>query len=261
MPAKPSPEPSRGAARAGARQFRVRWRDVVTSTQEEVLAAARAGEAEGLVVAADSQTDGRGRRGRRWDAPARSSLLASVLLAPDRPDRMPVAAGLAARDACEALAGVRLGLKWPNDLVAAGGTKVGGVLADVVQTSAGPLVAVGVGLNVAWPDTLPPGVTDLRRCSGAVVDRHRLLDRLVEALDRRASQDPATSAEDYRAACVTVGREVRVDLGGGRSLEGRALDVTDEGWLVVRDDAGGSHAVRAGDVVHLRDRGRGPAAR
>ena len=226
----------------------IRWVSQTSSTNDAVAALARTGASEGAAVVADRQSAGRGRRGRTWDAPAGSSLLVSVLLRPaaGAAHLALMAAGLAAVEACSVAAGVDASLKWPNDVIVAEG-KLGGILAE----SHGGAVVVGLGLNVDWDGhRLPDGGESLARLAGrradVPVDRNELLAAYLVALDRRCDQEPETVVGDWRAACTTVGRAVRVEL-PGRTLEGMATAVTDDGRLVV-----GGEAVAAGDVVHLR---------
>jgi len=257
----------RVAGPTGTRFGEVHWFERLDSTNRYLLDAARSGAPEGLVVVADHQTAGRGRLGRRWEAPPGRNLLVSVLLRPD------LAAGsrhlasavvaLAAADAIEVQSGVVPTVKWPNDLLAGGGGKLAGVLAETDLSGPGPPpVVVGVGMNVGWPgpdDELPDelaGVaTSLARLSARVVDREALLDSLLAALEPRVSALAGPSgcdavAGELRRRCSTVGRRVRVELADG-SFEGTATDVTAEGHLVV-DTGSGPRTVVAGDVVHLR---------
>jgi BirA family biotin operon repressor/biotin-[acetyl-CoA-carboxylase] ligase len=166
------------AALGGSRFADVRWCNETGSTNADVLALARAGEPEGIVVVADHQNAGRGRRGRSWVAPEGSALLCTVLLRP----RGAVAAlasmavALAAAEAVASLTGAHPRLKWPNDLVwpgdgSAEDRKLGGILAEAdwpagSQVAGGwsapgaterVAVAVGLGLNVAWGDQAPGG--------------------------------------------------------------------------------------------------------
>jgi BirA family biotin operon repressor/biotin-[acetyl-CoA-carboxylase] ligase len=264
----------------------IRHLDSVDSTNRYLLDLARSGAPEGVVVVADHQSAGRGRLGRRWEAPAGANLLTSVLLRPDLPaDRRYLASAvvaLAAADGATTAAGVTLDLKWPNDLLAGDGRKVAGVLAEAdLDGVAGaspprPAIVVGVGVNVNWPATdadLPAELvgtaTSLCQLAGAPVDRSSLLSALLAALEPRVA-DLGTpdgrrrQVEELRARCVTVGARVRVDLPDG-SFEGTATGLTDEGHLVVEDQAGIRRTVVAGDVVHVRaapspvDRPPGPA--
>ncbi len=209
---------------------------------------ARAGAPEGTAVVADWQSAGRGRRGRRWDAPPGSSLLVSVLLRPAA-GLAPVAlmaAGLAAVEACRVGAGVEAALKWPNDVVVPEG-KLGGILSE----AHGGGVVVGLGLNVDWGDEpLPEGVVSLAGLAGRrgerPISRGDVLVAYLVALDRRCDQAPETVVGDWRSACTTIGRSVRVEL-PDRTIEGLATGVTEDGRLVVD-----GVTVSAGDVVHLR---------
>jgi BirA family biotin operon repressor/biotin-[acetyl-CoA-carboxylase] ligase len=230
----------------------VRWVDETDSTNSRLLDEARAGAPEGVVLVADHQTAGRGRLGRRWEAPPGSSLLVSVLLRPtvavEHAHLVTMAAGLAASDACEAVAGLRPGLKWPNDLVV-DDAKLAGLLAEsVVDGDALRALVVGMGLNV----TAAPAeaATSLADATGATVDRRPLLDAWLQRLDARLDALDEVLA-DYRPRCATLGRDLRVERPTGPALEGTAVDVTDAGHLVV--DAGGERvAVAVGDVVHVR---------
>lgn len=220
----------------------------VGSTNRVALDLARSGAPEGVVVVASSQTAGRGRRGRAWAAAPGSSLLASVLLRPrlgaDRLHLAVAAVALAAADACAAVAGFRPAVKWPNDLVV-GDRKLAGVLAE----AAGEAVAVGVGLNVSAGGPWPAGAVAAEEVAGRPVAVDAVLDAFLSALAARHGRWEAV-ASDYRRACATLGRVVRVELADG-CFTGTAADVSDDGHLLV-DVGARLRTVAAGDVVHLR---------
>jgi BirA family transcriptional regulator, biotin operon repressor / biotin---[acetyl-CoA-carboxylase] ligase len=139
---------------------------------------------EGAVAVADEQTAGRGRLGRRWFAPAGTSLLCSLQLRPEiSPERLPELTGVAARACGEAIAavtGLRPELKFPNDLLI-GGRKVAGILAEAREGR----VVLGVGINVNVPEDALPTEVD-RPATSLLVETGRLHDRaelLVELLD------------------------------------------------------------------------------
>ena len=127
------------------------------STNDDLLASARAGAAEGAVLVAEHQTRGRGRQGRQWVSRTGSALIFSVLLRPAAvppADRgwLPLLTGVAVARALRQVAGVDAALKWPNDVLA-DGAKLAGILAE----QAGEAIVIGVGLNVAATrDELPP---------------------------------------------------------------------------------------------------------
>jgi BirA family transcriptional regulator, biotin operon repressor / biotin---[acetyl-CoA-carboxylase] ligase len=227
---------------AGTRFHDVRWFECIDSTNRYLLECASEGASEGVVAVADEQTAGRGRLGRAWVAPAGSALLVSALLRPaltaERTHLVTLAAGLAALDAIDALAAVRAGLKWPNDVVV-DDRKLAGILAEADGSGA---VVVGMGCNVR-AGALPP---DLREIATAVeIDREQLLVGWLQAYDvRLAALDRVVA--DAVARSATIGRRVRVEL-ARETFEGTATDLTDEGFLVVD-----GRVVSAGDVVHLR---------
>ena len=242
------------------------------STNDDLLAAARAGAAEGAVLAAEHQTRGRGRQGRQWVSRASSALIFSVLLRPAAvppADRgwLPLLTGVAVARALRQQAGVDAALKWPNDVLA-DGAKLAGILAE----QAGEAIVMGVGLNVAATrDELPPpGPGALPATSLALLGRRP--DRLVrEALligilaeledwyrrwTRPSPGDTEASGlrAEYLRLSATVGREVRVELPGGMALTGVASGIDPVGRLIV-DTAAGPAAVSAGDVIHVRTPG------
>ena len=144
---------------------------------------------EGAVVVADEQTAGRGRLGRRWLAPAGTSLLCSIQLRPQvDPQRLPELTGVAAQataDAIEAVTGLAVETKKPNDLLIAG-RKVAGVLAEAREER----VVLGIGINVNIPEANLPEDVDLPATSllvetGRETDRAELLIELLDRLELR----------------------------------------------------------------------------
>jgi BirA family biotin operon repressor/biotin-[acetyl-CoA-carboxylase] ligase len=219
----------------------------IDSTNRLVAQRAGAGAPDGLVVAAELQTAGRGRLDRSWEAEAGAALLVSVLL---RPADLPVsrwfllgaAAAVAAREACHQVGGFTPALKWPNDLLV-GDRKLAGILGE----AAGEAAVVGMGLNV---HAAPPGAAWADQAAGRRLDRSELLAAWLGGLDGHLGHwDDLLGA--YRQACATIGREVVVEQ-GHRRLVGRAEGIDDEGRLVVQGANGRPEAVAAGDVIHVR---------
>jgi len=145
------------------------------------------GAPEGAVAAADEQTEGRGRLGRTWHAPAGTSILFSIALVPAvPPERLPelsLVAGSAVGDAIAAETGLVPAIKFPNDVLL-GGRKVAGILAEASEGR----VLVGVGINVSQSKReLPPDVeaTSLRLAGAANLDRAELLATVLERLEAR----------------------------------------------------------------------------
>lgn len=231
------------------------------------------------VLVAEHQTAGRGRAGRSWRTPPGAALTASVLLRvrvdPGRLGLGPLVGGLAVRRALTRLTGLRLGLKWPNDvLVLDAGPdladwrtdrKVAGILLEALpdhgaSAPGGPTataLVVGIGVNVGQSaEQLPvPWATSLALAGrgdvtpgGALTAIGEELAPLVAAWER-GERDVLDA---IREACVTLGREVRVELPGGARLTGTAERLEDDGRLTVVTPAGDRVPVLAGDVLHVR---------
>ena len=246
------------------------WRQIEVraetgSTNADVAEAVRRGESEGLVVVAERQMSGRGRRDRQWMSPARAGLTLSVLLRPGpavSPKTwgwVPLLAGVALRTAVCRRAGVDAALKWPNDLLI-GDAKCAGILAEVVDDA----VVLGIGLNVTTradelPTTSGPA-TSLRLAGARDTDRDPLLRSILRAVAqwyggwREAGGDAEMCGllSAYRSACATLGRTVTVRLPGGTDLVGTATTVDRDGQLLIRTPDGREHCVTAGDVLHVR---------
>lgn len=235
------------------------------STNEVAAARAQAGAPEGLVVVADHQVAGRGRLDRTWETPPGTAVTFSLVLRPTvAPASWPWLPLLVGHTTAKALAslGYDARVKWPNDVLVDDDRKVAGILVERVETPQGPAAIVGVGINVTMSaEELPvPTATSLALAAEGrgAPDREAVLLAVVAAIregydvwqtgDQQASSRLAAS---YRAHCSTIGRQVRVDLPGGGRLEGRAVDIDDDGRLVV-ESGGGPQRVGAGDVVHVR---------
>jgi BirA family biotin operon repressor/biotin-[acetyl-CoA-carboxylase] ligase len=181
------------------------------------------------------------------------SVLLRPPLAPERLHLTTVAVALAAADACDEVAGFRPALKWPNDLIV-DDRKLGGILAEVPQPGA---VVVGLGLNVTWsqpPEGLESTGVALNQVTGVDVDRELVFAAVLANLERRYRElrtAPGGLVAAYRRGCSTIGREVRVELPSS-SFTGTAVEVNDDGHLVLHDRHGAPRVVAAGDVVHIR---------
>jgi BirA family biotin operon repressor/biotin-[acetyl-CoA-carboxylase] ligase len=238
IPAEPAPDPDLTRAFAsclpgGRLAGPLRAYRSVPSTQALARAAAEAGAPEGTVILADHQTAGRGRRGRRWTAPAGASLLFSVVLRPPLPvarwGEIPLAAGCAVAEALEAVAGVRAALKWPNDVLVEGG-KVAGILAEGI-VGPRPLVVLGIGVNVSqgdadWPPELARHARSLAGVAGPVAREH-VLAAVLARLDAwygvllRAGLGPVRAA--WRRRGVPGAPLPAADPGAGGDVEPEGL--------------------------------------
>jgi BirA family biotin operon repressor/biotin-[acetyl-CoA-carboxylase] ligase len=245
------------------------WRSLevveeIGSTNAELIGRAGdpedGGASEGTVLVAEHQVTGRGRLDRVWTSPPRAGLTVSFLLRPDVPAArkgwLPLLTGVALAESVAEVTGDLPPLKWPNDLLAADGRKLAGILAE----TRGSAVVVGTGLNVSTTsDELPETGTSLTRITGGTVDRGTLLLAFLRAVERRyrrwaeALGDPVSSglAQDYLAWSSTVGTTVSVALPDGSTLDGVAQAVDWDGRLVVAT-AEGTVELASGDVRHVR---------
>jgi BirA family biotin operon repressor/biotin-[acetyl-CoA-carboxylase] ligase len=179
----------------------------------------------GSIVVAEHQAAGRGRMGKRWEAPPGTALLVSFVLRPN--PILGLAAGVAAAEAC----GPDVRLKWPNDLLL-GGRKLGGILVEASPTRA----VCGIGINLT---SAPDGAARLDQ------PRDELLARLSEKMEAWCAAPREAVLERWRALSATLGRRVRVDL-PGRAFEGVAEDIGSSGELIVD-----GVVVTAGSLTHL----------
>jgi BirA family biotin operon repressor/biotin-[acetyl-CoA-carboxylase] ligase len=249
-------DPSRRIGRS------VEYHAEIGSTNDRARAALHEPGGDGLAVVADLQTAGRGRRGRTWASPAGVNLMVSVGL---RPRLEPAAAGLlgivsalAVREACAAeLPGDELRVKWPNDVVAADGRKLAGLLVETsIEDGRLADAVIGTGINVNWRHAAMPAdvavrATSLLELRGTVVDRVALLVRLLDALDAEVAGLERGESPVARLAAVSAldGRRVTVDLGAER-VDGLAAGISDEGLLLL-DTELGRVALAIGEVTSV----------
>jgi len=246
------------------------------STNTAMLGAAEDGAPHASVLVAEEQTAGKGRLGRTWTAPARSGLFVSILLRPESPvdtwTWLPLLAGLAVREAVGKAAELEVGLKWPNDIVVGdllgdgakaaelADRKLGGILCETAPSAAA--IVVGIGLNVTLrEEELPvPQACSLALAGAPSTDRDTLLRTLLRSFgewydrwtEAGGDAEAAGLTAAYAKACTTIGREVRVELPGERTVTGHARGVDRTGALLVATADQGEAEIGAGDVVHLR---------
>jgi BirA family biotin operon repressor/biotin-[acetyl-CoA-carboxylase] ligase len=245
------------------------------STNADVVEAARAGEPEGLVVVAERQTAGRGRRGRVWQSPPRAGIATSVLLRPGEAvaERgwapapatgygwLPLLAGVALVETVTRLAELDAALKWPNDLLV-GDAKCAGILAEAVPAAGPgdpPAIVLGIGLNVTLRAdelrrTRPAAVTPPQLAGAVATDRDPLLRALLRCGDlvrplAGAGGDALGGPRDALLAGCRIDRRYAL-LPGGDELTGTATGVDADGQLLVATVA--CERRGRGDVLHLR---------
>lgn len=234
-----------GNGRAGRVQGPLVEKDATGSTNDDTRELALSGAPHGTAVLAARQTRGRGRAGRTWASP-HGNLYLSVLLRPTTPPHrwplLPLAVGAAVVGHLRAV-GWPADLKWPNDVLLHG-RKAGGILMES-RVGADPFIVVGLGLNLR--EAPVPEAAALADHGPAPPDRRALAEPLRQAIvavmERLEKEGPASVLEQVRGSCVTLGKRVAWEEG-----EGRALDVAEDGSLVVETPDGRPARVVAGDV-------------
>ena len=239
----------------------IRVFEETTSTNDVIEKLARDGVKEGVVVFAESQTKGRGRLGRKWMSPPHKGLWFSVLLRPDlRPQeatQLTVASATALRRAIKTVAGLSAEIKWPNDLLL-GGKKVAGILTEMsaeVDRVRHLILGLGVDVNQAadeFPAELRNIATSLKIEAGEGISRAELAVEILRELDfdyaRIGSGKFSRVADEWEAGCVTIGKNVSVQM-GTRLVRGCAESLDDDGALLVRTEHGRLERVIGGDVT------------
>ncbi len=228
------------------------------STNNQIKSLASEGFPEGTVVIAESQTAGRGRRGRAWESPAGSSIYMSLLLRPQiRPDNasmLTLVAALAVSKAVSKLTRKQAGIKWPNDLVM-NGKKICGILTEMsLQSTDIDHIVVGIGINVhadAFPEEITNMATSLFLETGVHYKRSELILAVWEAFEDYyeiylKTEDVSALTEEYNANLANLHQMVKV-LDPNEPFEGKALGITERGELIV-DTLEGRKLVSSGEV-------------
>jgi len=235
-------------------ESRVHYFTSLDSTMRAARTLAREGAAEGTVVFAETQTGGRGRMQRPWSSPPGGIYMTLVTrppIAPFQAPRINLVTAVVVADCLHRLYGITGGVKWPNDVLV-GGRKICGILAEMeAECDVVHYVNIGVGLNAnsRVPDVRPPAVS-LLELLGAPVDRARLAREVVDGvLSHLPHVLESAVLDEWRQRTVTLGRAVSI-VTGDSAVEGMAVDIDDNGALLVRQADGTVQQVLAGDCRH-----------
>ena len=221
----------------------VRWHRSLPSTMDVAAKLAAEGAAHGVVVAAEEQTAGRGRRGASWASPLGAGLYFSFIARTLPTHALPLvtlAAGVGVRDGVMAATGFAPSLKWPNDLLV-GRRKLAGILAEGHGIgSADQAVVIGVGINLqpaAYSPDIAARATSIEGELGRSIDRDMLLDAILIALPQRLAaleQSPGDILQAWRAASPSA-LGTRVEWDG---KHGVTTGIDDTGALLVTTSSG-----------------------
>lgn len=236
------------------------WYDTIDSTNTRAKALAKEGAPHGTVLVAGTQTGGRGRMGRSFSCAPGMGVYLSVILRPrcraESLMHLTCAAGLAGCKAVEQVCGVRPQIKWPNDLLL-GGKKLGGILTelgfdrdDLVDYA---IIGIGINCNQKTKDFPPPLqaiATSLQDSLGITCPPAKLAGALMEAfyeMSTRLFDSKEQWMLHYRKNCATLGQNISV-IHGETVRYGKALDVDEDGGLLVEFENGHTETVNSGEV-------------
>jgi BirA family biotin operon repressor/biotin-[acetyl-CoA-carboxylase] ligase len=237
----------------------------IGSTNSHARELAEAGAAEGTVVVAESQSQGRGRLGRRWQSPAFKNLYLSILLrpklSPAHAAQITLMAAIALADVVDSYVPGQAAIKWPNDILI-GKKKLAGILTEAsCDAERVHYVILGVGINLNYasesmPEEIRRRATSLLEVTGKPVQRESFLQGLLQGIERCYGELEqagfAALAPRWQTYFAWRGRRVRVELLDQVTI-GTAKGIDRDGALVLLDDHGVEQRILAGDVIPLEN--------
>ncbi len=213
-----------------------------------------------ILLIADEQTGGRGRRGRRWHSPAGSGITFSLARRIRRPARelaaLSLVAGVASVRALRSLGVAPAALKWPNDLVA-GDAKLGGILVETRVSGRGTLAVFGIGINLRGADELTRRLHRRVASLDQFIVPHEdeivaaIVSSLMSAIDAFEAGGFETARQAWESMHAHSGQRLKIRLADGRSVTGIAAGLAEDGALSLRTRAG-LRSIRSGRVVSAR---------
>lgn len=233
--------------------------DITDSTNNEAKRLCEKEVVHGRLVVADRQTLGRGRRGREWLSSNNDGIWMSYILEPSmKPvtaSMLTLVAAMAVAKAVTETTGLKVGIKWPNDIVC-NGRKLSGILTEMQsEDDKVRYVVIGIGINVdteGFPSELKEVATSIYMESGYKISKSDIIKHVSIYLEKYyneflATCDMAGLKEEYEALLVNHGRQVYAD--DGREVkEYTAMGINEQGELVVKDACGNVKNIRAGEV-------------
>lgn len=224
----------------------------IDSTNTEAKRSAMLGAAHGTVIAADTQTNGRGRHGHSFYSPAGTGLYLSVVLKPEKPladcTLTTIAAADALADTIEELTDCKPEIKWVNDILV-DGRKVCGILTEAIsdiESGMAEAIIVGAGVNISTRD-FPPEIADTAGSLKSSVTRNKLAAGIISRLlDYTAEADSKRILSDYRRRSAALGETVTFTR-NGKLITALATDINDAGNLIVQTP-NGTEVLKSGEI-------------
>lgn len=234
--------------------------DTVASTMDEAFRLGMENCLEGTVVCAESQSKGRGRLGRVWASPKNKGLYFSFVLRPSLPlnqlSQLTLMSAVALAEAIENISDLKPLIKWPNDILL-GSRKLAGILTELrAESDQVKFVVVGIGLNVnTSPHQLIKGASSLKVAAGHGFDRAQVFQAVLRSLEkwylRLLRHEFAQVMKEWKKRSATLKKRIRITDPNG-IIEGEAVDLDDDGALLIRKDNGIIVKKTAGDIFLLR---------
>jgi len=234
--------------------------DTAVSTMDEAFKLGMENCPEGTVVCAESQSKGRGRLGRVWASPKNKGLYFSFVLRPPLPlnqlAQLTLMSAVALAEAVENISELKPLIKWPNDVLLGSG-KLAGILTELrAESDQVKFVVVGIGLNVnATVSQLPGGSSSLKAAAGSSFDRALVFQAILRSLEKWylkiLHHEFSQVMDEWKKRSATLKKRIRISDPNG-IIEGEALDLDEDGALLIRKDNGIIVKKTAGDVFILR---------
>ncbi len=234
--------------------------DTVTSTMDEAFRLGMENCTEGTVVCAEAQSKGRGRLGRGWTSPKAKGLYFSFVLRPSLPlnqlAQLTLMSAVALAEAIEGISHLKPLIKWPNDILV-GDQKLAGILTELrAESDQVQFVVVGIGLNVNTSSgQLVPGASSLKVAEGHSFNRTQVFQEILRSLEKGylklLRHEFSQVMEEWKKRSATLNKWVRITDPTG-TIEGEAIDLDEDGALLIRKDNGLTVKKSAGDVFLLR---------
>lgn len=232
--------------------------DTLNSTNTFAKSLSKEEVPHGTLIITEEQTAGRGRLQRNWVSPAGKNLLFSIILYPDfgieKISLLPFAGSLAIADAIETITGLSSTCKWPNDVLINGKKVCGMLLESSLGNSVQEKIILGIGLNVnqeEFSEELKFKASSLQIESGIVINRVTLLQKILEELENRYEQLSHFPAQqllnDWRMKALLFGKKITV-LESEFSFTATAIDVNEDGSLIIETEDGQKRNIFSGDV-------------
>jgi BirA family biotin operon repressor/biotin-[acetyl-CoA-carboxylase] ligase len=239
---------------------KIHYFDYLSSTMDKAMQLGMSGAASGSIVLAESQIKGRGRLGRSWLSPKYQGIYLSLILRPKiSPAACPILTLMSAVSICEAIkevCGQDAKIKWPNDVLM-NNKKLAGILTEMnAEVDKVNFVVIGIGLNVNNDKkSLLAQATSLKEQQGQEVNRVFLLQELLRKIENNyyLLEDKGNQEiiDKWRNLTLTLGARVKVDY-QNKQIEGQAIDIDQDGSLLVRKDSGLIQKISSGDVIACR---------